>query len=177
LRNFNIDIFILSFNLKNLSKILKGTKMTSPLILEIEENFKKALKSQDKLKTSALRMLRAAIKNKEVERRGPLEDQDVQSLIRGMIRQGKEAIEQFEKGGRLDLSEKERAELEIYKAFLPVQASSAEIEETISQVIREVQASGLKDMGKVMKGAMARLTGRAEGQTIQAVVKQKLSEV
>jgi uncharacterized protein len=149
--------------------------MTGSLIQEIEEHFKQALKSQDKLRISALRMLRAAIKNKEVERRGKLEDQEVLSLIRGLIRQGKEAIEQFEKGGRPDLAEKEKAELELYMAYLPVQAGSSEIEETISQVIRETQASGLKDMGKVMKGAMARLAGRAEGQTIQTVVKQKLS--
>jgi uncharacterized protein len=150
-------------------------EMTGPLILEIEDQFKTALKSQDKLRVSALRMLRAAIKNKTVERRGPLEDQEIITLIRGMIRQGKEAVEQFEKGGRADLSEKEKAEIEIYTSFLPAQASTAEIEETISRVIGEVQAAGLKDMGKVMKAAMSRLAGRADGQTIQALVKQKLS--
>jgi uncharacterized protein YqeY len=151
--------------------------MADPLIQALDDQFKIALKAQDKTKTSALRMLRAAIKNKEVERRGKLEDQDILSLIQGMIRQGKEAIEQFEKGGRPDLADKEKAELEIYRAFLPAQATSSEIEETVNQVIREVQASCMKDMGKVMKGAMAKLGGRAEGQTIQAVVKQKLSQV
>jgi len=151
--------------------------MPIPLIQEIEENFKKALKSQDKIRTSSLRMLRAAIKNKEVERRGKLEDQEILSVIKGLIRQGKEAIEQFEKGGRPDLAEKEKAELDIYYAFMPVQATASEIEETVSQIILEVQASGLKDMGKVMKGAMARLAGRAEGQTIQTIVKKKLSPV
>lgn len=147
------------------------------LMPTIEENFKKALKSQDKIRTSALRMLRAALKNKEVERRGKLEDQEIHSVIKGLIRQGKEAIEQFEKGGRTDLAEKEKAEVVIYSAFLPDQATPEEIEESINQIILEIKPSGIKDMGKVMKSVMARLAGRAEGQTIQAIVRQKLSSV
>ena len=147
------------------------------LMPTIEENFKKALKSQDKIRTSALRMLRAALKNKEVERRGKLEDPEILSVIRGLIRQGKEAIEQFEKGGRTDLAEKEKAEVAIYSAFLPGQATPEEIEESINQIILEIKPSGIKDMGKVMKSVMARLAGRAEGQTIQAIVRQKLSSV
>jgi uncharacterized protein len=149
--------------------------MSSSLLQEIEDNFKKSLKDQDKIRLSALRMLRTAIKNKEVEKRGKLEDLEIIAILKGMIRQGKESIEQFEKGGRSDLSEKEKAEIAIYAAFLPVQATEAEIEAAIIQVIGEVQPSGLKDLGKVMKGAMARLAGRADGQTIQAMVKQKLS--
>ncbi len=145
------------------------------LTQEIEDSFKTALKSQDKVRTSALRMLRSAIKNKEVDRRGKLEDTEIISVIKGLIRQGKEAIEQFEKGRRPDLAEKEKAELQIYAAFLPTQATQEEVENTINQIIGEINASGIKDMGKVMKTAVARLAGRAEGQTIQAIVRQKLS--
>jgi uncharacterized protein len=145
------------------------------LMQDIEEGFKKALKTQDKMRLAALRMLRAALKNKEIERRGKLEDPEIITVIKGLIRQGKEAIEQFEKGGRSDLSEKEKAEIEIYSAFLPIQATLSEIEELIVQIILELNPSGPKDMGKVMKAAMARLAGRAEGQTIQTIVKQKLS--
>jgi uncharacterized protein len=145
------------------------------LMQDIEEGFKKALKTQDKVRLSALRMLRAALKNKEIERRGKLEDPEIISVIKGLIRQGKESVEQFEKGGRLDLSEKEKAEIEIFSGFLPIQAVPLEIEENINQIILELNASGLKDMGKVMKAAMARLAGRAEGQTVQAIVKQRLS--
>ena len=145
------------------------------LMQDIEEGFKKALKTQDKVRLSALRMLRAALKNKEIERRGKLEDPEIISVIKGLIRQGKESVEQFEKGGRLDLSEKEKAEIEIFSGFLPIQAAPLEIEENINQIILELKASGLKDMGKVMKAAMARLAGRAEGQTVQAIVKQRLS--
>ena len=142
---------------------------------DIEEEFKKALKAQDKMRLSAMRMLRAALKNKEIERRGKLEEPEIISVIKGLIRQGKEAVEQFEKGGRTDLSEKEKAEIEIFTGFLPVQATPSEIEESIVQIIQELKATGIKDMGKVMKAAMARLAGRAEGQTIQAIVKQRLS--
>jgi uncharacterized protein YqeY len=144
---------------------------------EIEESFKGALKAQDKTRLSAMRMLRAALKNKEVEKRRKLEEPEILSVIKGLIRQGKESIEQFEKGARQDLAEKEKAEVEIYSAFMPAQATLEEIEECINQSILEVQASGIKDMGKVMKSAAARLAGRAEGQTIQAIVKQKLSSV
>ena len=146
-----------------------------PLIDLIEESFKGALKTQDKTRISILRMLRAALKNKQVERRGPLDDMDVLAVIRVLVRQGKESIEQFEKGGRQDLAAKEKAELEILKVFLPSQASETEIDQIIEQVIQEVQALGIKDMGKVMKTVMTRLAGRADGQTIQSKVRQKLS--
>jgi len=151
--------------------------MIMSLMPEIEEQFKTALKTQDKPRLSALRMLRAALKNKEVERRGKLEDPEILSVIKGLIRQGKEAIDQFEKGGRPDLSEKEKTEIEIYSGFLPAQATISEMEEIIDQIILEIKAGGIKDMGKVMKAAVARLAGRAEGQTIQSIVKQKLSSV
>ena len=145
------------------------------LIKVIEDHFRESLKSQDKGRLSALRMLRSALKNKEVERRGKLEDPEILSVIKGLIKQGKESMEQFEKGGRPDLAEKEKAEIEIYSAYLPVQATLSEIEEIVDQVIQEVKPSGIKELGKVMKGAMARLAGRAEGQTIQAVAKKKLT--
>ena len=147
------------------------------LMPDIEEGFKKALKTQDKLRLSTLRMLRAALKNKEIERRGKLEDSEIISVIKGLIRQGKEAAEQFEKGGRPELAEKEKAEIEIFSGFLPDQANPLEIQEIVAQMILDLNASGIKDMGKVMKTAVARLAGRAEGQTIQAIVKQRLSSV
>jgi Uncharacterized conserved protein len=147
------------------------------LMPDIEEQFKVALKTQDKTRLSAMRMLRAALKNKEIERRGKLDDPEILSVIKGLIRQGKEAVDQFEKGGRLDLSEKEKTEIGIFSEFLPAQATPLEMEEIIGQIILELKATGIKDMGKVMKAAVARLAGRAEGQTIQAIVKQKLSSL
>ena len=143
---------------------------------EIEREYLKAYKNQDKLTVSVLRILRAYLKNKQVEQRGKLEEADSLAVLRGLIRQGKESIEQFSKGGRQDLVEKEKAELEVLSAFLPTQAPMEEIDQIIEQVIREVKAVTLKDMGKVMKPVMTRLAGRADGQMIQAKVKEKLSQ-
>ena len=146
------------------------------LIEEIEREYLKAYKNQDKITVSVLRILRAYLKNKQVEQRGKLEEADSLAVLRGLIRQGKESIEQFSKGGRQDLVEKEKAELEVLAAFLPIQAPVEEIDQIIEQVIREVKAVTLKDMGKVMKPVMTRLAGRADGQMIQAKVKEKLSQ-
>ena len=146
------------------------------LVEEIERKYLKAYKNQDKLTVSVLRILRAYLKNKQVEQRGKLEEADSLAVLRGLIRQGKESIEQFSKGGRQDLVEKEKAELEVLSAFLPTQAPVEEIDQIIEQVIREVKAVTLKDMGKVMKPVMTRLAGRADGQMIQAKVKEKLSQ-
>jgi hypothetical protein len=146
------------------------------LVEEIEREYLKAYKNQDKLTVSVLRILRAYLKNKQVEQRGKLEEADSLAVLRGLIRQGKESIEQFSKGGRQDLVEKEKAELEVLSAFLPTQAPVEEIDQIIEQVIREVKAVTLKDMGKVMKPVMTRLAGRADGQMIQAKVKEKLSQ-
>jgi hypothetical protein len=146
------------------------------LVEELEREYLKAYKNQDKLTVSVLRILRAYLKNKQVEQRGKLEEADSLAVLRGLIRQGKESIEQFSKGGRQDLVEKEKAELEVLSAFLPTQAPVEEIDQIIEQVIREVKAVTLKDMGKVMKPVMTRLAGRADGQMIQAKVKEKLSQ-
>lgn len=143
---------------------------------EIEREYLKAYKNQDKITVSVLRILRAYLKNKQVEQRGKLEEADSLAVLRGLIRQGKESIEQFSKGGRQDLVEKEKAELEVLSAFLPTQAPVEEIDQIIEQVIREVKAVTLKDMGKVMKPVMTRLAGRADGQMIQTKVKEKLSQ-
>jgi len=146
------------------------------LVEEIERKYLKAYKNQDKLTVSVLRILRAYLKNKQVEQRGKLEEADSLAVLRGLIRQGKESIEQFSKGGRPDLVEKEKAELEVLAAFLPIQAPVEEIDQIIEQVIREEKAITLKDIGKVMKPVMTRLAGRADGQMIQAKVKEKLSQ-
>lgn len=143
----------------------------------IDAAFKEALKVQDKRRISALRLLRTALKNREVEKRGPLDDGEVIAVIRGLIRQGEDAIRHFEAGRRADLAEKEKGELEVLSGFLPPQASPEEVEETIDRAIRETQAGGLKDMGKVMKAVMAVLSGRADGQSLQARVKEKLSSL
>jgi hypothetical protein len=139
------------------------------------EEMKQALKSNDKLRLSTIRMIRSALKNKEIELRKKLEDEDVVKVIQAMVRKGEESVEQFQTGGRMDLVEKEKREIEILKSFLPQPLSQEEILKIIDQSIQETQASSLKDIGKVMKSVMPKMGGKADGKLINQLVKERLS--
>ena len=139
------------------------------------EEMKQAMKSNDKLKLSTIRMIRSALKNKEIDLRKKLEDEDIVKVIQTMMRRGEESVEQFETGGRMDLVEKEKSEIEIMKSFLPQPLSQEEVLKIIDQSIQETQASSLKDMGKVMKSVMPKIGGKADGKLINQLVKNRLS--
>jgi uncharacterized protein YqeY len=139
------------------------------------EEMKQAMKSNDKLRLSTIRMIRSASKNKEIELRKKLEDEDVVKVIQAMVRKGEESVEQFQAGGRMDLVEKEKNEIEILKSFLPQPLSQEEILKIIDQSIQETQASSLKDIGKVMKSVMPKIGGKADGKLINQLVKERLS--
>jgi uncharacterized protein len=139
------------------------------------EEMKQALKSNDKLRLSTIRMIRSALKNREIELRKKLEDEEVVKVIQGMVRKGEESVEQFQIGGRMDLVEKEKKEIEILKSFLPQPLSQEEILKIIDQSIQETQASSLKDIGKVMKSVMPKIGGKADGKLINQLVKERLS--
>jgi uncharacterized protein YqeY len=139
------------------------------------EEMKQAMKSNDKLRLSTIRMIRSASKNKEIELRKKLEDEDVVKVIQAMVRKGEESVEQFQTGGRMDLVEKEKKEIEILKSFLPQPLSQEEILKIIDQSIQETQASSLKDIGKVMKSVMPKIGGKADGKLINQLVKERLS--
>jgi len=139
------------------------------------EEMKQAMKSNDKLRLSTIRMIRSASKNKEIELRKKLEDEDVVKVIQAMVRKGEESVEQFQTGGRMDLVEKEKKEIEILKSFLPQPLSQEEILNIIDQSIQETQASSLKDIGKVMKSVMPKIGGKADGKLINQLVKERLS--
>jgi hypothetical protein len=139
------------------------------------EEMKQALKSNDKLRLSTIRMIRSALKNKEIELRKKLEDEEVVKVIQVMVRKGEESVEQFQIGGRMDLVEKEKKEIEILKSFLPQPLSQEEILKIIDQSIQETQASSLKDIGKVMKSVMPKMGGKADGKLINQLVKERLS--
>ena len=141
----------------------------------LEEDQKAALRSGEQLRLSVLRLLRSAIHYAEVERGGPLEDDDVLTVISRQVKQRRESIEEFRKGQRPDLVEKEEAELAILQGYLPAQASREELESIAQQVISEVGARGGQDMGKVMPQVMARLRGRADGRLVSQVVQDLLS--
>jgi uncharacterized protein YqeY len=139
------------------------------------EEMKQAMKSNDKLRLSTIRMIRSALKNKEIELRKKLEDEEVVKVIQVMVRKGEESVEQFQTGGRMDLVEKEKKELDILKSFLPQPLSQEEILKIIDQSIQETQASSLKDIGKVMKSVMPKIGGKADGKLINQLVKERLS--
>ena len=139
------------------------------------DEMKQAMKSNEKLRLSTIRMVRSAVKNREIEQRKKLDDDDVLRVIQGMVRKGEESIQQFQAGGRMDLVEKEQKEIEILKSFFPPSLSQEEILKFIEQSIEETQASSSKDLGKVMKSLMPKLGGKVDGRMINQLVKERLS--
>ena len=142
---------------------------------EISAALKDAMRTKDEAKLASLRLVLTAIKNREKEVRRSLEDQEVISLISTQIKQRKESIDHYRKAGREDLVKAEESELQILEGYMPEQLSAEEMSEALDEVIAEVGAVSLKDMGKVMKAAMAKLAGRADGREINEMVKEKLS--
>jgi uncharacterized protein YqeY len=135
-----------------------------------------AMKAQDAARTSTLRMVKAAITNREKEGGGELTDEDVQKLLRSQVKQRRDSVEQFEKGGRQELADKEKAEIAIIETYLPQAASQEEIDQAVAAAIAETGASSMKDMGGVMKAVMAKLAGKnADGKAVSETVKAKLS--
>jgi len=137
-------------------------------------DFKKALKDQDKEKLSVLRGLKTAIKNKQVALRQELTDDQITGVISSEIKKGKEAIEKFGQGSRQDLVEKEEAEIRILSEYLPPQLSNEEVKGIVAQAIKEISASGPSDLGRVMKSAMAKLAGRADGREVNRMARELL---
>jgi len=139
------------------------------------EEMKQAMKSSDKAKLSTIRMIRSAVKNKEIELRKPLDDDGIFRVIQGMVKKSEESIEQFKAGGRMDLVEKETKEVETMKSYLPQPLSREEVLKIIDQTIEETEASSLKDLGKVMKTVMPKLGGKVDGALVNQLVKERLS--
>ena len=135
-----------------------------------------AMKAQDAAKTSTLRMLKAAITNREKEGGGEIGDEDVSKLLRSQLKQRRDSVEQYQKAGRHDLADKETAEIAIIEAYLPQAASEAEIEQAVDAAVAETGAAWMKEMGAVMKAAMAKLAGKnADGRLVSETVKKKLA--
>ncbi len=143
---------------------------------QIVSDMTAAMKAKDAARTSTLRMLKAAITNREKEGGGELTDEDVQKLLRSQVKQRRDSVEQFEKGGRQELAAKEQAEIAIIEAYLPQAASQEEIDQAVAAAIGETGAASTKDMGRVMKATMARLAGKnADGKMVSEAVKAKLN--
>jgi uncharacterized protein YqeY len=157
---------------------------------KIQTDVKKAMQEKDALRVSVLRMLRAAIFNKEKEKRAKLSkteeklekldelskltDEETNEVISSEVKKRKESIEQYEKGNRQDLADQEKKELEILMKYLPEQMSEEEIRKLVKEKIEEMGASGPKDTGKVMGAVMPQLKGKADGNVVNKIVQEEL---
>lgn len=142
---------------------------------KIEQESIAAAKSKDKIRLSALRMMKAALHNREIDLKRDLTEAEFLQAVSAMVKQRKDSIEQFAKGGRNDLVEKEEAELKVIHEFLPQQFSEEELVQAIEKAIESVGAQGPKDMGKVMKALMPVISGKADGKEVSEKVKARLS--
>src|SRR5262244_4156065 len=128
---------------------------------KIQSHLAEAMRSKNQLWLSVLRMMKSAVKNKEVEKMKPLDEGEVIAVLNTLVKQRKDSVEQFRKGSREELARKEEAEIKIIEEYLPAAASDDEIQHAIEEAIRETGAATMKDMGKVMKAVMARLAGKS----------------
>jgi uncharacterized protein YqeY len=146
-----------------------------PIVEQIEKDLVAALKAQEALKLSVLRMIKAALMNKKVERGKAVDDTEALAVLRTLAKQRHESVEAFRKGGREDLAAKEEAEIKIVEAYLPAAASDEDIDAAVSAAMAETGASTAKDFGKVMKAAVAKLAGKsADGKRVSEKVRAKL---
>ncbi|MDE2060258.1 MAG: GatB/YqeY domain-containing protein [candidate division NC10 bacterium] len=148
----------------------------SVLKARLADDLKVALKSGDRLRTSVLRLLHALIKNREIEKRGELDDAEIIQAVIASCKLRKEAIEQYVKGGRDDLALKEEAELKLLEVYLPPPLSLEELQKKIEEALAASHASSIKDMGKVMALLMPEISGRADGKVASQMVKDALSK-
>jgi uncharacterized protein YqeY len=146
------------------------------LTKQIVTDLTAAMKAQDANRTSTLRMVKAAMMNRQIEKGSELDDEEMQKLLRSLVKQRRDSIEQYEKAGRQELVDKEKAEIEVIETYLPQAASHEEIEQAVAAAIAETGATSIRDMGKVMKAVQAALAGKnADGRVISEVVKSKLN--
>jgi uncharacterized protein len=143
----------------------------------IQADLTAAMKGKDELRLSVLRMVKAALKNKEVEKMHPLTDLESLQVLQTLVKQRKESVEQFTKGGRDDLAEKESKEIGIIEEYLPAAPTDHEVQRAVEEAIEEARADSLKQMGAVIKAARARLEGKnVDGKVLSEKVREKLSE-
>jgi len=141
----------------------------------IEQEMILAAKATDKVRLSTVRMLKNGLHNREIDLKRELNEAEFLQLLSSMVKQRKDSIEQFERGGRADLVEKEEAELKVIREFMPAQMSEEALDEIIAEAIRETGAAGVRDIGKVMKVLMPKVAGKADGKTVGDKVKRALS--
>ena len=146
-----------------------------PLVDDVSAAIADAMRKHDPARLSALRMLKAALMNREVEKRRGLDDTEAQQVVSALVKQRKDSIEQFTQGGRRDLADKEAAEIVVLESYLPPPADPAAVERAVTEAVAETGATSPQEMGRVMKVVMAKLAGQnADGKTVSELVRQKL---
>jgi len=147
-----------------------------PFIDDLNKAIADAMRQHEPARLGALRMLKAALMNREVERGRALEDAESLQVVHALVKQRRDSIEQFTSGGRQDLADKEAAEIVVLEAYLPPAIDPAAIEQAVADAIAETGATSAKDMGRVMKAAMAKLAGQSvDGKTVNELVRRKLA--
>jgi hypothetical protein len=141
----------------------------------LNEEMKEAMKARDEVRLSSIRLVRSSVKNREIELRRELSEQEVTEVVSSLVKQRRESIRMFGEAGRADLVEKEEQELQVLLGFLPQQLTREEVEILVASVIAETGAQGAKDMGRVMKSLMPHVSGRADGSLVSTIVKERLS--
>jgi uncharacterized protein len=148
------------------------------LIEQIQQDITTAMKARDEQRLSTLRMVKSALKNREIEKMAPLDGKESHAVLNTLIKQRKESVEQFTKGGRQEMADKEAAEILVIESYLPQAAGEDEIIAGVKTVIAEMGSPTMKDMGTVMKNAMARFSGagmRVDGKVVSEAVKRELA--
>jgi len=147
---------------------------SSGLATRIERAMVEAMKARDAARTSALRMARAALKNREIEKRTPLTDEEVLQVLGTAVKQRREAADQYRQGNRPELAAKEEAEIEVLREFMPRELTDEELGSLVAEAIAAVGAQGLADLGKTMSALMPRVRGRADGRRVNEAVRAAL---
>ena len=148
------------------------------LVERITQDLTAAMKAQDAPRTSTLRMAKAALKNKEIDKRAPLDEAEALKIVQGLVKQREDSVEQYVKANRPELADKERAEIALLKAYLPADVSDEEVAAAVEKAVAETGAASAKDVGKVMKAALAALaaSGKAvDGKRVNEAVRKRLS--
>ena len=148
-----------------------------PLVDRINDDLKTSMKAQDAARTSVLRMAKAALMNREIDKRSPLDDDEAVKVLQGLVRQREDSVFQFRKANRPELVRKEEAEIEVLRSYLPAEASDAEIDAAVDKAMAETGASPAKDIGRVMKASLAALqaSGKpADGKKVNDAVRRRL---
>lgn len=143
---------------------------------QLMTDLQSALRSGDELKKTTIRMLRASVKNAEIARIGELDDAGVQDVLRKEVKQRRESAEEYQRANRMDLADRERAEVAVIEAYLPAQMSEEAVATVVRAIVAEVGATGPKEMNKVMPVAMSRLKGQADGRLVNKIVTEVLAE-